>query len=188
MIPTNIGMGLCQGMLPLVAYNYASGNYNRMKEVTSCARIAGMSFAAVCVVLFEIFPQNVISLFIDNEHTIALGARFLRICCLATPLMVSNVQMSYTYQGMGKGGYSLLFSSCRQGLINIPLLFAMKAVWGITGICFTQLIADGLTMAISLVIYSRVCSTLSSSAEKRNAESVLICGKQNIKNFCSALK
>ena len=160
MIPTNIGMGLCQGMLPLVAYNYASGDYKRMKAVTSCARIAGMSFAVVCVALFELFPQNVLSLFIDNEETILLGTKFLRICCIATPLMVSNVQMSYTYQGMGKGGYSFLFSACRQGLINIPLLFVMKSVWGIAGICCTQFIADGITMLISLIIYSKVCNSL----------------------------
>ena len=31
MLPMNVGMGLCQGMVPLVAYNYASGDYKRMK-------------------------------------------------------------------------------------------------------------------------------------------------------------
>ena len=25
MLPLNVGMGLCQGMMPLVAYNYSSG-------------------------------------------------------------------------------------------------------------------------------------------------------------------
>ena len=33
MLPMNVGMGLCQGMLPLVAYNYAAKNYKRMKSV-----------------------------------------------------------------------------------------------------------------------------------------------------------
>ena len=41
MLPMNIGMGLAQGMMPLVAYNYASGDYKRMKDVARCARIAG---------------------------------------------------------------------------------------------------------------------------------------------------
>mgnify|MGYP001852153930 CR=1 FL=1 len=30
-LPLNVSMGLCQGFMPLVGYNYASGNYNRMR-------------------------------------------------------------------------------------------------------------------------------------------------------------
>lgn len=37
--PLNISMGLCQGFMPLVGYNFASGNYKRMREV-SFLRIA----------------------------------------------------------------------------------------------------------------------------------------------------
>ena len=32
--PLNVSMGLCQGFMPLVGYNYASGNYKRMKDVS----------------------------------------------------------------------------------------------------------------------------------------------------------
>lgn len=165
MIPTNIGMGLCQGMLPLVAYNYASNDYKRMKSITSCARIFGMSFAVICVIIFQIIPDKIVMLFINETDTIVLGSKFLRICCLATPLMVSNVQMSYTYQAMGKGGYSLFFSSARQGLINIPLMFLMRNIGGLYGICWTQFIADGITMVISLIIYRKVCSNLIHNSE-----------------------
>lgn len=31
--PLNVSMGLCQGFMPLVGYNYASGNYKRMRKV-----------------------------------------------------------------------------------------------------------------------------------------------------------
>ena len=32
--PLNVSMGLCQGFMPLVGYNYASGNYRRMRSVS----------------------------------------------------------------------------------------------------------------------------------------------------------
>ena len=32
-LPLNVGIGICQGMVPIVAYNYASKNYKRMDEV-----------------------------------------------------------------------------------------------------------------------------------------------------------
>ena len=55
MLPLNIGMGLCQGMMPLVAYNYAAKNYPRMKSFTKAAQIAGMATACVFIALFQIF-------------------------------------------------------------------------------------------------------------------------------------
>ena len=42
MLPMNVGMGLCQGMMPLVAYNYAAKNYPRMRRFTRAAQFSGM--------------------------------------------------------------------------------------------------------------------------------------------------
>ncbi len=167
MLPMNIGMGLCQGMMPLVAYNYASGNYARMKQTASCARLWGMLCAAACVVTFEVFAQGIVRIFIDEVQTVQMGVRFLRICCLATPLMICNFQMSYTFQAMGMGKQSLFLTSCRQGLINIPLLFAMNALFGVYGVVWTQFLADLLTVVLSAVLYRRVVHTLATAMDKK---------------------
>lgn len=156
MLPMNIGMGLAQGMMPLVAYNYASGDYKRMKDVARCARIAGIGCAAVSIALFEPFALYIVRLFISEPETLALGTVFLRICCLATPVMICNFLFSYTFQAMGKGAESLLLTSCRQGLINIPLLLLMNHLFGLFGVVWTQLLADSITVVISFALYRRV--------------------------------
>lgn len=153
MLPMNIGMGLCQGMLPLVAYNYAAKNYKRMKEVTNTARLWGISFAVLCIIAFEIFAENIVVFFINEPETVGYATAFLRVACLATPLMITNVQMNYTFQAMGNGARSLLLASCRQGIINIPLLYIMNGAFGTTGIVWTQTLADGITLIISFVLY-----------------------------------
>ncbi len=166
MLPMNIGMGLCQGMLPLVAYNYAAGNFKRMKAVSNTARLWGISFAGICIVLFELFTGNIVKFFIEEPETLALGTNFLRVACLATPLMVTNVQMNYTFQAMGKGRQSLILSSCRQGLVNIPLLFVMNHFFGMYGIVWTQFIADMITLAISFTLYYFVYKSLKVAENK----------------------
>ena len=93
-------------------------------------------------------------MFIDDSATVELGTRFLRICCLAVPLMIVNFQMAFTFQAMGKGKQSLLLSSLRQGIVNIPLLFLMRYLFGLYGIVWTQLVSDVITTAISIAIYS----------------------------------
>ena len=156
MLPMNMGMGLCQGMMPLVAYNYAAGNYRRMRDSAGCARICGMGFAAVCITVYEIFAETLIRLFIDDAQTVEAGVVFLRICCLAVPLMICNFQMTYTFQAMGKGRESLFLAACRQGLINIPMLFLMNSLFGMTGLAWNQLLSDGITMVIAFVLYRKI--------------------------------
>ena len=156
MLPLNIGMGLCQGMMPLVAYNYAAKNYPRMKSFTRAAQISGMIIAAACIVLFEIFAPQIIWLFIKDEATISFGTVFIRIACLATPFMISNFQKIYCLQAMGKGKESLILGIFRQGLFAIPIVFLMNHLCGIYGIVSSQLISDGITFLFSTLIYRSV--------------------------------
>ncbi|NLA87411.1 MAG: MATE family efflux transporter, partial [Clostridiales bacterium] len=86
--------------------------------------------------------------------------RFLRIACLAVPVMQMNFLTNTTFQAMGKGWQSLVLTACRQGLINIPLLFIMNSLFGLFGIIWTQLAADALTLIISTTMYAGVVNKL----------------------------
>ena len=167
MLPMNVGMGLCQAMVPMVAYNYSTKNYRRMKSFTNAARLSGVVFAGICIVVMEIFASQVIALFINDEETVRYGVDFLRINVLATPLMICNFQMSYTFQAMGKGAESLLLTSCRQGIINIPLLFLMSWLVGLYGIIWTQLLADSITVVISFAFYHHTTKKLKESVGEK---------------------
>ena len=170
MLPMNVGMGLCQGMMPLVAYNFASGNYDRMKKFSDTARLWGIGFAGLCILLFEIFAAPICKIFIGEPVTLGMATKFLRILCLAVPLMIVNFQMSFTFQAMGMGKESLIISSLRQGLINIPLLFLMDSLFGLDGIVWTQLISDILTAAISFAVYTVSYKRLIRQKELRSEE------------------
>lgn len=160
MLPLNIGMGLCQGMMPLVAYNYAAKNYPRMRSFTKAAQVSGMATACVFIAIFEIFAPQILWIFIRDEATIAYGTNFLRIACLATPFMISNFQKIYCLQAMGKGKESLILGACRQGLFAIPILLILNHFVGLYGVVAAQTISDSITFVFSTAIYRRVYNSL----------------------------
>ncbi len=160
MLPMNVGMGLCQGMMPLVAYNYSSGNYKRMKSFANWARGLGIAFSLVCILIFELLTEPIVRIFINDAATVEMSAKFLRIMCLAVPLMITNFQLSFTFQAMGKGKESLLLSSLRQGVVNIPLMFLMNSLFALDGLVFTQLISDAITIVISFAVYHHTYKSL----------------------------
>ncbi len=160
MLPLNIGMGLCQGMMPLVAYNFAACNYDRMRRFTRAAQIVGMISACFFIVLYEFFASSIIWIFIRDDATIAFGVVFLRIACLATPFMISNFQKIYVLQAMGKGVESLILGVFRQGVFAIPTLFIMNHFVGLYGVVASQLISDALTFVIAILLYRNVYNRL----------------------------
>jgi Na+-driven multidrug efflux pump len=169
MLPMNVGFGLSQGMMPLVAYNYAAGNYKRMRAFARTSRNAGMIFAGFCIVLFQIFAPQLVYFINPEAEAVALGTDFLRIFCLAVPLMIFNIQISFSFQAMGMGKQSLVLSSLRQGLVNIPLLFIMNHFFPLYGIVWTQLITDVVTAIVSYAVYRRSLGKLMTE-EKCNSE------------------
>ena len=170
MLPMNVGFGLCQGMMPLVAYNFASGDHKRMREFSRVTRTAAMVFAGACILLFQLLAMQICAIFNGHAETVAMSTDFLRILCLSVPFMLFNLQISFSFQAMGMGKQSLILSSLRQGVINIPLLFVMNHFFGLYGIVWTQLISDIITGIISYAVYHHSIGKLMSESNKELAE------------------
>ncbi len=153
MLPLNVSVGLCQGLIPLVAYNYSSGNHKRMVSAIEYTRNIGIIFNIICLVIFEIFANQITGLFINDKETVAIATNFVRIGFLVTPILFYNKKICYTFQAMGHGGESLFLTLCREGIFNIPLLFIMNACFGMYGVAWTQIVADGITIIISIYLY-----------------------------------
>lgn len=154
-LPLNVSMGLCQGFMPLVGYNYAAKNYERMRHVSVFFWKAALAMSACFVACFAVFAPQILHLFIPEAQTSALGAQFLRIACLAVPLTSVNFLISYTLQAMGKGAESALLTFSRQGLLNIPLLILMNVLVGLYGMIWTQLVVEVIMLPVSLGMYAR---------------------------------
>lgn len=154
--PLNVGIGICQGMLPLVAYNYASGNRQRRDAIIRLARKLGLIIAAASILAYELFAGPLSRIFIADPQTVELASGFLRIRVLATPLMFLSFFTVYLFQAFGKGRVSLFLGVTRWLVFNIPMLFILNAVFGMYGIVWSQVTADILTVALSFYVYHRL--------------------------------
>lgn len=154
--PLNVGIGICQGMMPLVAYSYAAGNKKRMDDTIRLSLQLGLGIAAVSIVLYEIFAVQFSHLFIPDAETVALAAQFLRIRVLATPLMFLSFFTVHLFQAFGKGRVSLFLGTTRWLVFNIPMLFVLNALVGMFGVVWAQVAADSLTVLLSFFVY-RCC-------------------------------
>ncbi len=153
--PLNVGIGICQGMLPLVAYHYSAGNGRRMNETIRLSCRLGLAVAAVSILLYELFAVSFAHLFISDPQTVDLASQFLRIRVLATPLMFLSFFTVYLFQAFGMGRISLFLGMTRWLVFNIPMLFLLNTLFGMFGIVWSQVTADILTVLLSFCVYRR---------------------------------
>ena len=122
--------------------------------------MAGLAVAALSVLLYYLFADRLIGAFIGNEETVRLGTSFLRARRFATPFMFLSFNMVNFMQAVNRGRESFALAAIRQIGLNIPILFFLNAFFGMTGIVWTQAIADILNVIISYVIYGRVLRSI----------------------------
>ena len=170
-LPLNIGVGICQGMVPIVAYNYAAKNYERMRKTYRLARWVGIVCGVVSIVLYEIFAENIMKFFINDAETVAMGSAFLRARSPATLFMFLSFFTVHLFQSFGRGSISLYLGVQRWVLLNIPMLFILNHFFGMYGIVWAQVTADCINVIISFIILDRFMKREILPAERQSLNS-----------------
>lgn len=155
-LPLYFSIGVANGLLPLLAYNHAAGNTARRSQAFRFGTLTAVSFSLCCLILFEIFAEPLVGLFIKNPQTVAYGASFLRLMVTAMPMMSVCYPMIVQFQAMGKAGESLICSVLRKGVLDIPLLFVMDALLPLYGCMLVQPTVDSISLIVALLLYRRI--------------------------------
>ena len=156
MIPMQIALGFSQGIMPLVSYNYASGNRKRMKgSILFAMAVILPAMAAVSAGYFLGAP-GLIRLFMDNGQIVDYGSSFLRIMCLGTPFLCTDFMAVGVFQALGLGRNALVFALLRKIVLEIPLLILMNAVYPLYGLPYAQFITEVVLAAAALLMLRRI--------------------------------
>ncbi len=155
-LPLYFSIGVANGLLPLLAYNYASGNHARRQKAFRLGCAVSLSFSVFCLVIYELFAPQLAGLFIDNELTVRYSAVFLRIMVTAMPMMSVCYPMIIQFQAMGKAKESLVCSVLRKGLLDIPLLYLLDSLLPLYGCMWVQPIVDTISLIVACALYFRM--------------------------------
>lgn len=155
MVPMYVALGLSQGLMPLISYNYASGNRKRMKSALFFAGKISLSFLTAVTVLFYLSAGALTRFFIEDAETVTYGAHFLRGFCLALPFLCVDFMAVGTFQAVGMGKESLFFAISRKVILEIPLLYILNHFFPLYGLPFAQVIAEIILSVLAVIVLAR---------------------------------
>ena len=154
MVPLQISLGFSQGIMPLVSYNYASGNRNRMKEAILFSAKSAVSSMAAASVCYYLCAVPLIRMFMKNREIVIYGSRLLHGLCLNLPFLCTDFLAVGVFQACGLGKRSLVFAIMRKIILEIPALILLNWLFPLYGLSYAQLAAE-VILAVAAVISLR---------------------------------
>jgi putative MATE family efflux protein len=148
--------GLNNGMVPIVAYNWGAKNKDRIMKTIRSSVIGSVSIMFLGVIIFQVFPKQLLLLFDASEHMISIGVPALRIISLGFLFAGYSIIIGSVFQALGNGIYSLIVSIARQLVCILPLAYIFAKVFGLHAIWYAFPLAEIMSLVLTTILFKRI--------------------------------
>lgn len=147
-------LGICQGMQPIVGYNYGAGKIRRSIKAYWLAVAAATVLCVLSSAAGVAFPETLARAFTNHPRLIEVTGTCLSTSMLAFSLVGFQIVSTNFFQSIGKAGESLLLGLARQVIFLIPLLLWLPTVFHLNGVWMAFPISDTIaTIATAALIF-----------------------------------
>lgn len=153
MLSFAIANGLSQGVIPLIGYNYSSGNKKRMKDAIRVTLILSLAVTTAGSILLFTCANPLVRAFIDDAETVRYGSMFQRVICVTGPFTAVTTVIISIFQSVGRKTQPLILSALRKGGLDVPAMFLLDALRGVTAIAWATPIADTGAMIAGMLLF-----------------------------------
>lgn len=153
MIPVMILIGMCQGVQPLIGYNYSANNHKRMISVMKFTGIVASIMALAMSVAIFFASDFFVALIMQVPEIVELASVYLKLVMCTVPFLGILFLFTNAFQGMGKSIPAMILSVARQGFVFIPVVFAADALFGSYGLVCAQPIADFSCVVMAVIMF-----------------------------------
>ncbi len=153
--------GFNSGMIPIIAYNYGARRKKRILQTMRLSYIIAVSIMAVGTAVFWLFPRPLLSLFSENEESLAelvkYGVPAFHYISLHFVFAAFSIITISVFQALGNGTYSMIVSFCRQIVILLPVAYIMaKYVKRLDCVWLSYPIAELMSATLCAVFLIRI--------------------------------
>ncbi|SFA72917.1 multidrug efflux pump [Cohnella sp. OV330] len=148
--PEFILMGLCEGVVPLIAFSFTA-NKLRMKHTISFTIKTIVALAIGFGIVVYLISDHLIGWFTNDPQLIEMGSYILHVTFLS--LFITGMTSLFTgiFQATAQGAAALIMSVI-QGITLIPVLYIANRMSGFHGVVWSIVIADAVTFLVGAVM------------------------------------
>lgn len=148
--------GLNNGMIPIIAYNYGAKNRERIMATIKMSVLIAVGIMLVGLVVFQIFPVQLLEIFDASENMLGIGVPALRIISLSFIFAGYIIIIISVFQALGNGVYSLMVSVIRQLFVILPVAYLFARVFGLSRVWWAIPIAEIVAVTVTTLMFRRI--------------------------------
>lgn len=156
-IGITVFLGISDGIIPIISYNYGANRWDRIKEALKLAFKTNLIIGITLFVLLMFFGEYLISIFFNSNDTevLQLAINGAHIYAFAFLLNGFNILSTSYFTAMSNAKISIIISLCR-GLVFVAIcIWLLPEIFGVGGIWVAVPIAELLTFAVSVFLVRR---------------------------------
>lgn len=148
--PEFILMGLCEGVVPLIAFSFTADKL-RMKHTIGFTFKAIVGLAAVFGVIVYLISDHLIGLFTNDPQLIEMGSYILHVTFLSLFITGMTTLFTGVFQATAQGTAAFVMSII-QGVALIPVLYLANQMNGFHGVVWSLVIADAVAFLVGAIM------------------------------------
>ena len=149
-------IGINNGMVPIVSYNYGAKNKDRLIKTIKISVMYAIGIMIFGLIIFQVFPENLLRLFNASEELISIGIPALKIISLSFLFAGYCIIMGSTFQALGNGMMSLIVSVGRQLVVLLPVAYLLSKSGNLNLVWWSFPIAEIASVFLSILGYKYV--------------------------------
>jgi putative MATE family efflux protein len=162
--------GLNNGMVPIISYNYGANLESRVKKTIRLSIFSAVAIMLFGLLLLEVIPGPMLSLFNADEQMLSLGIPALRIIALHLALAGFCIIAGSVCQAIGNPIHALIVSVCRQLVVLIPSAYLLSLTGNVTLVWLAFPIAEVFSLTLSAIFLTKTMKK--ATAKMRVAKNV----------------
>jgi Na+-driven multidrug efflux pump len=125
---------MCQGLQPIIGYNYGAGRLDRLKRAFWLATGASVLITIVGAAFGQLCPGLIARAFTVDQELISATVNALTISLTLFYVVGFQIVATTFLQSIGLAGKSIFLSLVRQVIFLIPFLMILPGYFGLDGV------------------------------------------------------
>ena len=148
--------GINNGMVPIIAYNYGARKPDRLVKTIKLAICYAVGYMMLGLFAFQVFPEQLLSIFNADDAMYAIGVTALRIISLNFVFAGFNIIITSVFQALGRGVTSLMVSLIRQMMVMLPAAYLLSLSGDVNKVWFAFPIAEIAAVTVCILFLIRI--------------------------------
>jgi len=149
--------GVTNASMSIFAYNYGARNRLRFKKAWKMTLCVTAIIMSIGTLLFQLFPQQIVSLFDSEGNITAEGIAAFRIISLHFPIAAASITISVTFQAIGHGIKSMFMSILRQLGVLLPAALVLALVFkSVESVWWCFVIAEFSAVTFGIISLTKI--------------------------------